>query len=105
MIGKAHQHFLKQKAEKQLIEERKNIEEEKEKEMEKQQAETFRRSDNGSRKCFICTNLERENMFDGEAIVAPLPSRSIIEVPLRFAGSRRWRYDKGIAKKCGSYPW
>ncbi|KZS00714.1 Uncharacterized protein APZ42_002880 [Daphnia magna] len=48
MIGKAHQHFLKQKAEKQLIEEKKKIEEEKEKEMEKQQEETFRRSDNES---------------------------------------------------------
>ncbi|KZS10509.1 Uncharacterized protein APZ42_025006 [Daphnia magna] len=35
MIGKAHEHFLKQKAEKQLIEDRKKIEEEIEKEKEK----------------------------------------------------------------------
>ncbi|KAK4025056.1 hypothetical protein OUZ56_010561 [Daphnia magna] len=74
MIGKAHQHFLKQKAEKQLIEEKKKIEEEKEKEMEKQQEETFRRSDNES---------QGENMPDEEAIGAPLPGRSIIEVPSR----------------------
>ncbi|KAK4017457.1 hypothetical protein OUZ56_032768 [Daphnia magna] len=49
MIGKAHEHFLKQKAEKQLIEDRKKIEEEIEKEKEK---------------CLICTTLKGANMSD-----------------------------------------